>query len=880
MTDRAATWLRPGQIQRLRTACYDDGFRPRHRQRNEAIVTLLYDAGLRVGELVRLDVDHFDSGGGDLQLPSAEQRDTQRTDSSRMETIPLDPTHSLGTVRLLESYRYNRDVETSVLFPSREQERLTPKAVRDIVTKAAELGAIRPYTPTGRSDACDVSPQTLRHSTAWRLLNAEERSLAAVQERLRHTARSTTRSLYAHFESGSADSTAGAGGPLDGPFDDPGRVTSVLTSIPDILYVFDTNGQLRWWNDRVPAVTGYTDAEIAGMHPLEFIPDSDTSRLAEAISRIVERGTVETRESHLVTKAGTQLPYEFNGAPLTDDEGTVWGIVGMGRDISARRQATRAVERERERFELFVDAVTDYAMFLLGPDGRIISWNQGAERIKGYREAEILGEHFSLLYPDDAVENGLPEALLDEATAEGRVQDEGWRVRKDGSTFWAHVTITALYDDDELRGFAKVTRDMTERREREREIERQRDELERLNRINAIIRDIDQALVQASSRAEIERTVCERLATADSYVGAWIGDSPPTGEHLAPRAWAGLDEDDLDVVLDGATDGDSPDRPSQRALHTHEPHVKRGRPDGSTPDTGRSRLASLGCAVTIAIPILHRETLYGVLVVCADDSTTVGERERAVFAELGEAIGHAIAATERKAALAADRVVELTLGIRDPDRLFVRAATQLGASVTLEGIAKRDDASYLEYFTVAGASPAAVLDLVDQLGSPDHARVISHHDGECLCEVGVTGSSILTTVAEFGGTLTDMTAENGAGTVRVELPRSADVDHVIDAIETTVADVELQAKRTVDRPIRTENRFQSAFDDRLTDKQREALDAAYLAGFFEQPRLSTGEEVAESLGISPSTFHQHVRVGLRKLVATVTERPRERTRDD
>lgn len=386
--------------------------------------------------------------------------------------------------------------------------------------------------------------------------------------------------------------------------------------------------------------------------------------------------------------------------------------------------------------------------------------------------------------------------------------------------------------------------------------------------------------MQASSRAEIEQSVCNRLTAVDSYVGAWFADSRAVDQRLVPRAWAGLTEADLDVILTVSHDSDSTGWPSLRARDTHEIQVARNLLEESIPETGVDSLTTGGLDVTIAIPILHEETVYGVLQVYAEDSITIGERQQAVLAELGETIGHAIAAAERKEALVADSVLELTLGIRDQDQFFVRVARQLEASVRLEGVARRDDAPYLEFFTVTGTTPAAILDAGEQLESVDHARVIHHQDEECLCEIGETDPSILTRVAEFGGTLTEMTAENGTGSVRIEVPRSTETNHVIDALRSTVEDVDLRSKRTVDRPIRTEYRFQSTVDDRLTDKQREALDAAYLAGFFEQPRLSTGEEIADSLEISPSTFHQHIRVGLQKILATVVERPQERTQGD
>lgn len=873
--DRASTWLHPGQVQRLRTACYDDRFAPRLRRRNDAILTLAYDTGLRVGELVRLDVDHLDLDDAVVSLPSDSRDGTDGTDQSASETITLDPSHSLGTARLLKSYLDDRDVETTAIAFSRERDRLTPKAVRDIVTKAAELAGVRPHTPSGRGEPADVSPQTIRHSTAWRLLTVEDRSIADVQRRLRHTTRSTTKRLYSHFVSTTIDSASDDFESRLAGVDDTGPLANILDSVPDVLFVFDTDGQMRWWNDRLPEITGYSDADIATMHPLEFVPDDDTSRISTAIAQVVEHGSVETRESHLVTGSGCHIPYEFNGAPLTDDQGTVWGLVGTGRDITARTRAEQEAERQRERFDVFVDAVVDYAIFLLDTDGTIVSWNRGAERIKGYSESEIRGRHFSVLYPDDAVEEGLPEQLLEAAVASGHVEDEGWRVRKDGSTFWAHVTITPLFEDGTLRGFAKVTRDMTERRERNREIRRQRDELERVNRLNTIIRDVDQALVTASTRSEIEQAVCSRLARVDSFVAAWVGESRSCETPIVPRVHVGLDEETLDLIADGLSSDETEGWPSQRARHTHDVHVSRDLSTADAQDHSGDPLEALGCAGVIGIPIQHRETLYGVLVVYTADSTPVGDRQRRVLGELGETIGHAIVGTERKAALVADSVVELTLEVRDARQFFVQVAERLGAAVTLEGIASRTSDSYLEYYAVRGGSETALQQVANTLDAVEQHRVIAHRDRGCLCEVTVSHASIPDVVAEYGGTLTAMTAEAGSGSVRIELPQPGEASHVVDALDERVDTVELRRKRTIDRPIRTDHRFRSTVDDSLTERQRETLEAAYYAGFFEHPRLSTGEDVAASLGIAPSTFHQHVRVGLQKLLTALVETPPE-----
>ena len=130
------------------------------------------------------------------------------------------------------------------------------------------------------------------------------------------------------------------------------------------------------------------------------------------------------------------------------------------------------LHNENEQFRRLVEEVKDYAIFMLDLNGNVRTWNQGARHIKGYREAEIVGKHFSIFYPESDAEDGLPERLLDEARVQGRTEHEGWRVRNNGSQFWANVTITAIHDDDgDLQGFAKVTRDLTERVQHERRLE-------------------------------------------------------------------------------------------------------------------------------------------------------------------------------------------------------------------------------------------------------------------------------------------------------------------------------------------------------------------------------------------------------------------------
>jgi PAS domain S-box-containing protein len=169
------------------------------------------------------------------------------------------------------------------------------------------------------------------------------------------------------------------------------------------------------------------------------------------------------------------MPIADSGAPIKDETGHVRGVVLVFRDVTAERAMEDALMEREERLRLMIDSVKDYAIFMLDPEGRVASWNSGAERIKGYTSAEILGRHFSVFYTDEDRLAGKPDRELRVAAANGRVEDEGWRLRKDGSKILAHVVISPVRDDKgQLRGFAKVVRDMTERRRIEEEFREQR----------------------------------------------------------------------------------------------------------------------------------------------------------------------------------------------------------------------------------------------------------------------------------------------------------------------------------------------------------------------------------------------------------------------
>lgn len=232
------------------------------------------------------------------------------------------------------------------------------------------------------------------------------------------------------------------------------------------IFALDTTGHVLTWNAGAERLKGYKPDEIIGRHFSAFYtqPDLDSGKPARMLDVAHRTGRVED-EGWRLRQDGSSFWADVLITALRDDDGQLVGFAKVTRDLTDRRAAEEMLRQSEERFRLLVQSVEDYAIFMLNPDGRVATWNAGAERIKGYTEDEIIGRHFSEFYPPEAVASGHPQREIEAATAEGHYEEEGWRVRKDGSRFWASVVLTPVARaDGELAGFAKVTRDLTARR--------------------------------------------------------------------------------------------------------------------------------------------------------------------------------------------------------------------------------------------------------------------------------------------------------------------------------------------------------------------------------------------------------------------------------
>jgi PAS domain S-box-containing protein len=231
------------------------------------------------------------------------------------------------------------------------------------------------------------------------------------------------------------------------------------------IFLLDPDGIVRTWNAGAKLLKGYDADEIIGRHFSVFYPPDLIGSGWPEHELAVARATGRFEdEGWRIRKDGSRFWANIIITSLLDARGDLRGFSKITRDLTKRREQEEMLRRSEERFRLMVECVQDYAIFMLDPDGRIASWNAGARVTKGYEASEIIGRHFSVFYPEHVASSGLPAEELRIALSEGRFEDEGWRVRKDGTRFWAYVVITALKDEAGRHlGFAKITRDLSER---------------------------------------------------------------------------------------------------------------------------------------------------------------------------------------------------------------------------------------------------------------------------------------------------------------------------------------------------------------------------------------------------------------------------------
>ena len=649
-------------------------------------------------------------------------------------------------------------------------------------------------------------------------------------------------------ESGRDASTASDYDPR--PLPDSAFLRRVLDVLDDVVYVIDGEGRSHLWNEALVETTGYSHEEIEAMHPMELVP-ADQHEYVPGLLEAIESTEDRRVEVDVLTADGERIPHEFRGTSFEDPVTGEHFRCGVARDVTERRER----ERELERYESIVETVED-GVYALDEDLRFTFVNEGMCELTGRSREALLGTPVTELfvYDDEArVAGEIRRRVVERDTSTGTIQ--GTLPREDGERRLEARYRLSPDPDGEYRGSVGVVRDVTDRWERERELEHQRDELATLDGINELLLETVRELIRTNSREAVERTVCERLTDSALYEFAWVGERALDGDGIVPRVTAGDDRGYLDAVT-VTTDGSGTDvGPVARAMGTGEVQVA----SVGDPSFGRWREAARerGFESVAAGPLQHDGTVYGVLAVYSDGERAFSPRERAGFDALGRTVGVVIHAARSRELLFADAVVELEFRASGAGSSLGRAAAALDCSLALDGYVPAGE-RWVLYLSVTGGDPASVVDALDGDPEVERARVLRAEDADARVELVITESSLLHAVTDAGATLRTATFDPDDVRLVVEAPVDADVRDIVERVVGTFQDAELLSRRDRDRGVTTVGRPGGVLET-LTDRQHEALEAAYRAGYFEWPRESTAEEVAESLDLTAPTLHGHLR---------------------
>ncbi|WP_136715075.1 bacterio-opsin activator domain-containing protein [Halorientalis salina] len=514
------------------------------------------------------------------------------------------------------------------------------------------------------------------------------------------------------------------------------------------------------------------------------------------------------------------------------------------------------LQRANDRLRGFRKAIehAGHAIFLTDPDGTIEYANPAVESVTGYDREEVIGENPRLWQSgkhDDEFYRDLWEQISSGAVWVGELTNQ----RKSGERYWVDTTIAPITDDEGgIERYVAVERDITDRKQREVRIEDQNERLELLNNTNEVLRDINRELVSASTRDEIERAVCEQFASEAIFDVAWIGSRGLVDDAVSPRSWAGTDAATLDEHIE--TLCATTPTPVDEALDGQDPVFT----TINTSGVDGSRDANV-----VVVPLAYRGAEYGVLVVMTSDTDAFDLIEQEIFTELGRTVADAISAVESKQTLASDSVTELEFQLSGISEPLADLAAALDCTVELEHIAADGDGKRIQYVTVAESDPEAVRDYATEAAHIDTVQHVCNHDDCTLFRFVVDDDSIVATLAEYGGSIESLSLSGDSGRLVAQVASSNDIRTVVDTLGTIYEELDLVAQRERERDVQTEAAFRATLDSSLTDRQREAAQTAYFAGFFDWPREHSGEEVAAMMDISQTTFTQHLRAAEKKL---------------
>jgi PAS domain S-box-containing protein len=638
--------------------------------------------------------------------------------------------------------------------------------------------------------------------------------------------------------------------------------------------------------------------------PIETVYDyyhpEDRTRHRRAVERAWETGEGWTQELRMTTAEGSDRWIRNIGRPVTEEDDVV-EIRGSVQDVTDRKERELALESlhettrgllrtatTAEAADLVVETGTEVldvrgvAVYLLDGESNeldAVAHSGGFEDCTGGAPPVRAGED-SLVWNSFATGTSM---LLDDTEAVDRSRlfaDAGGALVVpigDRGVFVVATPEPTVRDRtrrlaETLVATAEAAFDRIESaqtlKRRDAQLERHNRRLERQVRITDIIRRIDQSLVGADSREEVERTVCDRLVDTEDVAFAWIGRADAPDGGLSLRAWAGTGEGYLDAV----SFEPGGDTPAATTAATGEVSVVSNVLGESKRSGWRRAAVEHDLHSAVSVPLAFEDYSYGVLSVYGAEPDAFGDLEGSVFAELGETIAHSINAVETRRALHAGTLVELVLELDADGTLLGRVATAADCEVRFEGLATHGGDEARFFLSTAGTAVGAVRSTLDGFVSVTESRHVDDTDGGDLFEVAVSSEVLPARLVRHGARPRSIVATADGVEVVADVPTATDVRSFVEMVRDFAPGASLASRRTVERTSDTRHDFVESLFDPLTDRQQEVLRTAYFAGFFEWPRRSTGEEVADMLGVSQPTVNRHLRHSQQRLLEQLFDR--------
>jgi len=670
------------------------------------------------------------------------------------------------------------------------------------------------------------------------------------------------------------------------------RYGAIVRSVEDGVYELDDEGRFTFVNPAMCALTGYDEDALLGKRATDI--REDDGRLAATLDAVLSGEQAEgTVESAIRTRDSGTVPCEDSVTRLGDRE--VRGAVGVVRDITEQKahremlsalvESSRTLMQARDREEvagMVARAVAD----VLGFDLTVVRlYDAESEQLRPAGTTDAAVERLAETPTYGLGEGGPGRAFVDGETVvveDAADLDDEYDRPVIGSALHlpmgVHGTISIgterageITDGDRQAAelLATSAAAAANRAKRESEVREARERAETLvDRINGLIENTVEVLVESSTREQLEAGVVEQLVATEPYAFAWIGRVNIADETITPSEWAGDCPPLAEALADASIPQDADD-PVARALADGELTTV-GDLGEVTEGTVHASATAAGLGSMVAVPLHYKDASYGVVTVYAAERDAFADREAVVLDALGRAVANAINAIESGRILSTNRVVEMEFSVRDEDVLFSRLSRRVGGEFELTGSVYRSDGAVGLYVSATGASAEEIRAALAEDDRVVASSIVVDHDGEVLFEATVE-DSLVETLADHGAVTQTIGAADGVTRYTIELPHETEARELFELVADRYDGVDLVGYHEHERPVRTRQEFREAVTERFTDRQETAVRTAHLGGFFEWPREVDGDDLAESMDISRPTYHQHLRAAQRKVFEELFE---------